>query len=347
MKIKIILPITIFAVSLLIAPQITFANWWNPFTWKNIKKSEVKIEQVIIATSTLDNYIMNTGKTTLSAPENLTGANTKKINISNKQSSIKKVVKTKINDDTKLKKETLSIQEKELEVAEKQKSLETSEQIKEIENRVKQQIANDALTKKTLDPAVMAIDAFLLNPTIDNLKLFCNKAKTISGNEQEKVLNDTRTDFVMKTITTLREQSQIKYLCDLALGERKDNSGGYISSSLFQWVIYNPSYILEFNDNDSDAIRGIKINYNNYWKSLSSYKLIGFKTYSTSGDITTPNVAMEEKINQTVKVEGETSSEKVAQIIATRLRNLERDNTRGYNIPEKILSDFREQIMSR
>lgn len=64
MKNKIILPIAIFTVSLLIVPHITFASWWNPFTWKSIKKSEVKNERVIIATSTSDNRAVRMEKAT-------------------------------------------------------------------------------------------------------------------------------------------------------------------------------------------------------------------------------------------------------------------------------------------
>jgi len=58
MKNKTILSITILAISLLVIPQMTFASWWKPNTWKIFnRKSEVKIEQKIIATSTLNNIV--------------------------------------------------------------------------------------------------------------------------------------------------------------------------------------------------------------------------------------------------------------------------------------------------
>lgn len=41
------------AVFALVVPQVTYAAWWNPFTWKTFsKKIEVKIERVVVATST-------------------------------------------------------------------------------------------------------------------------------------------------------------------------------------------------------------------------------------------------------------------------------------------------------
>ena len=65
MKNKTILAIAFFAISLLIIPQMTFASWWKPNTWKIFnKKSEVKIEQKIIATSTPNNAISQTEKAT-------------------------------------------------------------------------------------------------------------------------------------------------------------------------------------------------------------------------------------------------------------------------------------------
>jgi len=65
MKNKTVLTIAIFAISLLIIPQMTFASWWKPNTWKIFnKKAEVKIEQKIIATSTLNNVISQTEKAT-------------------------------------------------------------------------------------------------------------------------------------------------------------------------------------------------------------------------------------------------------------------------------------------
>ena len=65
MKNKTILTITILAISLFIIPQMTFASWWKPNTWKIFnRKSEVKTEQKIIATSTPNNVISQTEKAT-------------------------------------------------------------------------------------------------------------------------------------------------------------------------------------------------------------------------------------------------------------------------------------------
>src|SRR3989344_5863597 len=65
MKNKIFLSIAILAISLFIIPQMTFASWWKPNTWKIFnRKAEVKIERTIVATSTPNNVISQTEKAT-------------------------------------------------------------------------------------------------------------------------------------------------------------------------------------------------------------------------------------------------------------------------------------------
>src|SRR3990167_561806 len=65
MKNKTILTVAILAISLFVIPQMTFASWWKPNTWKIFnRKSEVKTEQKIIATSTPNNVISQTEKAT-------------------------------------------------------------------------------------------------------------------------------------------------------------------------------------------------------------------------------------------------------------------------------------------
>ncbi|MEK7463032.1 MAG: hypothetical protein AAB621_01550 [Patescibacteria group bacterium] len=319
MKNKISLTVAIFIASLFIIPQITFAAWWNPGTWKIFnRKVEVKIEQKIIATSTPDNRIVDIEKTkTSSKIENIISTSTNKINISKKKSPLKNTVKIKTAGELKLDTETAAIQaNKKQEAIEKQKIIETQKQINKTINNF----------------AVVAIDAFLLNPTIDNLRLFCNTAKTLPGIGEKKVLNDTRTDFVMKTVS-LYETNQINGICNLALGESKSDSDKH---KAIQWVVYNSSYILEFNPDDLDAVREIKINYNNSWKSLSSYKLIGFPTYSTSSEITTPNAVMGEMISRYIKTDEETLERQIQKYtLKIQMTNFE------YIIPEKILSYFR------
>jgi len=307
MKNKIFLSIAFFAISLFIIPQMTFASWWKPNTWKIFnKKSEVKIERTIIATSTPNSAISQTEKATT----------TPTLSRSSGQSvGAEKTTEKPI-------------------IAEKKQS--SSSQTKQNEN-----VAYDNLPK---NPAVVAIDTFLQNPTIDNLISFCNIAKTLPGITQKKILNDTRTNFVMKTVT-LYEEGSINEPCNLAFGIHKLKSGEYLSASefyaYFQWINYNPAYILEFNSNDSDATRGIKINFNNYWKSLSAYKLIGFPTYSTSSDTTTPNAVVEKIISRSIGDDGEISAGGIRYL--KRMEGIYWDHI----IPEKILSELRRQLISR
>jgi len=148
---------------------------------------------------------------------------------------------------------------------------------------------------------------------------------------------------------TLYEEGSINEPCNLAFGIHKLKSGEYLSSfefqarfqSRFQWITYNPAYILEFNPNDSDSVREYKINFNNYWKSLSAYKLIGFQTYSTSSDTTTPNAVVEKMVSRYIGDDGEISTGGIRYL--KRMEGIYWDHI----IPEKILSELRRRFISR
>ena len=333
MKNKTFLAIAIFAISLLIIPQMTFASWWKPNTWKIFnRKSEVKTKQKIIATSTPNNIISQTEKATTTEK------------IEQKSEEAKKNDQSK--EIEKLKKEVEVLKQKQPQIKVVEKITEKPKIAEKKESSSSQTKQNEKIDDVNLpsNPAIVAIDNFLLNPTVDNLISFCNTAKTLPGITQKKILNDTRTDFVMKTLT-LYEEGSINEPCNLAFGIHKLKSGEYLSASefhaYFQWINYNPSYILEFNPNDSNSVREIKINFNNYWKSLSAYKLIGFPTYSTSSDTTKPNAVVEKIISRSIGDDGEIS--------AGGIRYLKR--TEGIHwdhiIPEKILSELRRRFINR
>ena len=139
-------------------------------------------------------------------------------------------------------------------------------------------------------PSVVAIDAFLANPTEDNLKTFCTTAKTLPGTRDKKVFNDTRTDFVVKKNTLYDEAG----ICATTLGEYKNINDQLIAIS---WFTYNPLDIFDFNNtNESDKARKVKIAYNAYWKSLAAYKLIGFEYRTDISEIVTPKQNIENAI---------------------------------------------------
>ena len=333
MKNKTFLFITIFAISVLVIPQMTFASWWKPNTWKIFnRKSEVKTKQKIIATSTPNNIISQTEKATTTEKIEQTSEETKK----NDQSKIIEKLKKEV--------EALKQKQPQIKVIEKITEKPTTAEKKEGSSSQTKQNENIDYVNLPSNPTIVAIDNFLLNPTVDNLIFFCNTAKTLPGITQKKILNDTRTDFVMKTLT-LYEEGSINEPCNLAFGIHKLKSGEYLSASefhaYFQWINYNPSYILEFNPNDSNSVREIKINFNNYWKSLSAYKLIGFPTYSTSSDTTKPNAVVEKIISRSIGDDGEISAGGIRYL--KRMEGIHWDHT----IPEEILSEMRKQLISR
>ena len=180
-------------------------------------------------------------------------------------------------------------------------------------------------TLKTTSPSVVAIDSFLANPTAENLKTFCTTAKTLPGIGEKKVFNDTRTDYVTKK-NTLYDETDI---CALALGEYKTPSGFLVNVS---WIAYNPLDIFDFNNaSESDKVRAAKITYNNYWKSLAKYKLIGFR-YSPDSEIITPKQDLQNAIN---------SNNNFGLLIHEN-----RSISQMFVVPEQVLSEVRLKLIN-
>ena len=188
MKNKTFLAIAIFAISLLIIPQMTFASWWKPNTWKIFnRKSEVKTKQKIIATSTPNSAISQTEKATTTptasrSSDQSVGAE----KIEQKSEEIKKNDQSK--EIEKLKKEVEVLKQKQPQIKVVEKITEKPKIAEKKEGSSSQTKQNENIDDVNLprNPTIVAIDNFLLNPTVDNLISFCNTAKNTSRNYTEE-----------------------------------------------------------------------------------------------------------------------------------------------------------------
>jgi len=139
MKNKTILSIAFFAISLLIIPQMTFASWWKPNTWKIFnRKSEVKTEQKVVATSTT--YKTESKEAIISSTIS-------------KSEDISNVIKDDANLSAESGKLITSSSKEKQESVEKQKIVAMQAQIEEIKRSIEQTLKNqkdeekDAKTK--------------------------------------------------------------------------------------------------------------------------------------------------------------------------------------------------------
>ena len=189
-------------------------------------------------------------------------------------------------------------------------------------------------TKYDYSESISAIDVFLNNPTLENLRVFCTTAKTLPGIGEKKILNDTRTDFTLKTLT----------LYELVNNKGADNTrsdGNVCARALNEdyiyrfhlllngWTVYNPSLSLEFDQNDSDDVRESKILYNTIWNSFSSYKLIGFEFESSFGQ---PETVSLKQVAEAFLSYGTLNTVNIQYL--------------SFVVPEKILLDVRKTLVS-
>src|SRR3989339_321407 len=128
MKNKTFLFITIFAISVLVIPQMTFASWWKPNTWKIFnRKSEVKTEQKVVATSTT--YKTESKEAIISSTIS-------------KSEDISNVIKDDANLSAESGKLITSSSKEKQESVEKQKIVAMQAQIEEIKRSIEQTLKN-------------------------------------------------------------------------------------------------------------------------------------------------------------------------------------------------------------
>jgi len=134
----------------------------------------VETEQKIIATSTPNNVISQTEKATTTEK------------IEQKSEEVKKNDQSK--EIEKLKKEVEALKQKQLQIKIIEKITEKPVIAEKKESSSSQTKQNENIDYVNLpsNPAIVAIDNFLLNPTVDNLISFCNTAKNTSRNYTEE-----------------------------------------------------------------------------------------------------------------------------------------------------------------
>ena len=134
----------------------------------------METEQKIIATSTPNNVISQTEKATTTEK------------IEQKSEEVKKNDQSK--EIEKLKKEVEALKQKQLQIKIIEKITEKPVIAENKESSSSQTKQNENIDYVNLpsNPAIVAIDNFLLNPTVDNLISFCNTAKNTSRNYTEE-----------------------------------------------------------------------------------------------------------------------------------------------------------------
>ncbi len=151
--------------------------------------------------------------------------------------------------------------------------------------------------------SIASIDTFLSNPTSGNLKAFCSSSTDV-----------------------LSSSNEAKNLCESAITGYSTNHR-FLGYS-YVWIAYDPSLTVDPENKNPPFAEGkqVRAQYNNTWKSFSSYRLIGFLVQEGTG-FTTPNQVAENLINN-----GNLSDPA---------------NFLLFLLPEKTLSNFRKTLVSQ
>jgi hypothetical protein len=108
-------------------------------------------------------------------------------------------------------------------------------------------------------PREVAIQELLENPTYENYKVFCNKAKTLDGYSTKQALDNNRVQ-ISPVVKTLYEELEYCKLLD-----KIDNREHYLTVC----NLSDNNLLIPFKYNDSDLAREVKIKYNDIINKVS------------------------------------------------------------------------------
>lgn len=276
-------------------PQIALASWWNPLSW--ISKKQIVTTPIVQVATTTNSIVEKSKEVT-------------KTEIKIKKSDIKAVPKPKPRATS----TPVVSQVVQTAVITSPVQIATSSE----------PVAPIVKVSKYM-PSIEAIDTFLSNPTEQSLREYCTKAKTLIAPGEKKVLNESRTDYVVKE-KPLYEADKLCFKVmegQLSLNRRQ----------LISWFTYSDSYLANLdNSSESDAVREFKVSFNSYWKSISIYKLIGIPYVEAKGPVS---------ISESIA--------RISSMLAKDPNDYKNWISRperyfSFIFPEKILSKLREDI---
>lgn len=135
--------------------------------------------------------------------------------------------------------------------AELKKQAKLAEQ-QRIEKEKAKKIAEE---EKPISEAAKIITDFLISPTLDNFKVFCEKAKNIPSKETKDILSNDKTQ-ILKEFVML---SEIVIHCNL------------INNKNYTFVVPKPDdFVLSLDGSDSDNLRMSKIGFNERLRDVNA-----------------------------------------------------------------------------
>ena len=253
MKRKIIyIFIFVITVASFAMPNLVFASWWNPFSWSWFSKPvQIQPAQVITAIETPEPVSEPVQATTTANIEVKRSANVISESVPLRPtktipSSVKPAAPPCDQDCL----------EHQAFLKRSQEEMKKQEAVMMENDRVRREsLANvaEAVNIQNNDQRVIAIKAFLENPTFDNYKTFCSKAKDLQGWTSKQVLDANRQNLITVN-ATLYDDTNCKIL------ERSD---------ITIYSLPDASLNIPFLDNDSDKVRTSKIHINQFVSDLS------------------------------------------------------------------------------
>lgn len=177
--------------------------------------------------------------------------------------------------------------------------------IKKVDEAKKDTPTIETKIVKKNSPQNNLISEFLKDPTLENFKIFCEKAKSLEGKKTKQVLSADKQSLIFQKDSMFNDFKECSYFDNKALtGTGKESQ--YANYNL---IVLDKNLLTELKDNDEDWLREAKILYNNRVNDLINKSKIKFVIFKGIPEIKTPNDLFKYYLNDISKWEDSETNE--------------------------------------
>lgn len=160
----------------------------------------------------------------------------------------------------------------------------TPQDIKKVDEVKKDTPSTETKIVKKNIPQSVLISEFLKDPTLENFKVFCEKAKSLEGNKTKQVLSEDKKSLITQKDSMFNDFKECSYFNN----NTQTSTGKESQFANYNLIVLDKNILVELKDNDSDWLREAKILYNNRVNELMNKSKIKFAVFKGITEAKTP-----------------------------------------------------------
>ena len=163
----------------------------------------------------------------------------------------------------------------------------TPQKSKEVKNIEKNTPKIETKTVKKMSTQNALISEFLASPTLENFKVFCEKAKTLDGKKTKEVLSPDKQSLITQKESMFSDFKE----CNFGNKSIDVSSKEYLYDNPYSLLSLDKNLLINLENDDPDWLRESKLLYNNKINKLleeSKIKIVIFNNSSRKLEVKNP-----------------------------------------------------------